>query len=57
MVRKFTLNPAGILKLDKGTLQKGKDADITIWILKKNQLLMPIHFCQKVKIPRFQDGR
>lgn len=29
-VRKLTTNPAEILKIDKGTLQVGKDADITI---------------------------
>jgi len=30
LIEKFTVHPAGVLNLDKGTLQEGADADITI---------------------------
>ncbi len=42
LVKKLTINPAKILKLDKGVLQEGADADITIldldeeWVVDKN---------------------
>ncbi|MCM8763052.1 MAG: amidohydrolase family protein, partial [Candidatus Omnitrophica bacterium] len=43
--KKFTLNPARILGLDKGTLSVGSDADIAIiepckeWVLKKEDII------------------
>ncbi len=39
MVRRYTINPANILKLPKGTLKKGADADITIIDPKKKFLV------------------
>jgi dihydroorotase len=44
LIRKLSLNPARILKIDKGTLGVGKDADIIIvdpnkeWIVKKESI-------------------
>jgi dihydroorotase len=44
-VAKLTCNPAKILRIDKGTLQKGADADIVIvaaekeWVVKKEALV------------------
>lgn len=43
MLAKLTINPARLLKLDKGTLSIGKDADVTVidpnieWTVDKNQ--------------------
>jgi len=31
LIARFTMNPARILGLDKGTLSPGKDADITVF--------------------------
>lgn len=45
LVKKISLNPAGILNIDKGTLGQGKDADITIispdkeWVVKKDGIV------------------
>ncbi|MCM8770443.1 MAG: dihydroorotase [Candidatus Omnitrophica bacterium] len=45
LIKKFTLNPARILGLDKGTLSVGSDADIAIiepckeWVLKKEDII------------------
>lgn len=45
LVRKLTLNPAKLLKLDKGTLTVGEDADVTIvspdkeWVVKKDAII------------------
>lgn len=47
MVEKFTLNPAKILNLDKGTLQKGKDADITVLDLERGSVIDPNLFLSK----------
>ncbi len=43
MLRKMTINPAIVLGIDRGTLQRGKPADVTVidpkatWIFDKNQ--------------------
>lgn len=47
MIEKFTLNPARILNLDKGTLQKGKDADITVLDLEKEYVIDSNKFLSK----------
>lgn len=47
MIEKFTLGPAKILNLDKGTLQKGKDADITVLDLEKESTIDPNSFLSK----------
>ena len=31
LLAKFTVNPAGLLKLDKGNLSQGADADVTVF--------------------------
>lgn len=49
MIDKFTLNPAGILNLDKGTLQKGKDADVTVLDLEKESVIDTNSFLSKGK--------
>ena len=44
LIAAITSNPADILKIDKGTLQKGRDADFCVidinkpWIVNKNKL-------------------
>ena len=40
-------NPAKVLRLDKGTLGKGKDADITIIDLNKEWVVQPEKFESK----------
>ncbi|MFH1288879.1 MAG: dihydroorotase [bacterium] len=47
MIEKFTLNPAKILNLNKGTLKKGKDADITVIDLEKESIIDPNNFFSK----------
>lgn len=47
MVEKFTLNPAKVLNLDKGTLQKGKDADITVLDLERESVIDPNLFLSR----------
>ncbi|MEW6088359.1 MAG: dihydroorotase [bacterium] len=47
MVEKFTLNPSRVLNLDKGILQKGKKADITVLDLEKESIVNPDLFFSK----------
>ena len=53
MINKFTLNPAEILNLDKGTLQKGKNADITVLDLEKESVIETSSFLSKGKNTSF----
>jgi len=48
-VAKFTINPAKILHLDRGTLSLGKNADITILDLEKEEVVDPEQFESKGK--------
>lgn len=49
IVSKFTENPAKIFKINKGTLSKGKDADITIIDLNKKWIVDTSKFISKGK--------
>jgi len=46
-IAKMSWNPAKVLRLDKGTLGKGKDADITIIDLNKEWVVQPEKFESK----------
>ena len=46
-IAKMTLNPAGILRLNKGTLSEGADADITIIDMEKEQIVDVLKFKSK----------
>ena len=47
MVELFTTGPAGILRLDKGTLRVGVDADVTVLDLERNVTVEPKDFRSK----------
>ncbi len=47
LIEKMTINPANILKLDRGTLREGKAADITIIAPKKTHVIKPDTFFSK----------
>lgn len=53
-VSKFTINPAKILRLDRGTLTPGKIADITILDLEKEEIIDPEEFESKGKNTPFK---
>lgn len=47
MIEKMTINPAKVLKIDKGTLKKGADADVTILDLNKEHTINAENFFSK----------
>jgi len=47
MVALFTTGPAGVLRLDKGTLAPGKDADVTVLDLERTVTVEPKEFKSK----------
>jgi dihydroorotase len=54
LIEKFTVNPAKILKLDKGKLQSGKDADLTVIDLDKEWVIETEKFYSKSKNSPFK---
>ncbi|MCX5906579.1 MAG: dihydroorotase [Deltaproteobacteria bacterium] len=53
-IAKFTLNPARILHLDKGRLQVGKEADLTLIDPEREQVIDVSKFCSKSRNSPFQ---
>jgi dihydroorotase len=56
-IAKLTINPAKILGIDKGTLARGKDADVTIIDLKKEIIVAPDKFKSKSKNSPFKNRK
>jgi dihydroorotase len=56
-IAKLTINPAKILGIDKGTLARGKDADLTIIDLKKEIIVDPNKFKSKSKNSPFKNWK
>jgi len=54
MIELFTTGPAGILRLDKGTLRPGADADITVLDLNRRTTIEPDSFRSKSKNTPFR---
>lgn len=54
LIEKMALNPAGILRLNKGTLKQGADADITIVDMKKKFKVEAEKFVSKGKNTPFE---
>jgi dihydroorotase len=54
MIEMFTTGPAGILRLDKGTLREGADADITVLDLDRRTTIEPETFRSKSRNTPFR---
>jgi dihydroorotase len=54
MIEMFTTGPAGILRLDKGTLREGADADITVLDLNRRTTIEPETFRSKSRNTPFR---
>ncbi len=57
MVEKMCLNPAKILGLDRGTLQKGHPADVSSWILSRSMQSIKINLFPKDTTHRLMAGK
>jgi dihydroorotase len=56
-IAKMTVNPAGILKLNKGSLTQGADADITIIDIEREQVVDPEKFESRGRNTPFSGSR
>jgi dihydroorotase len=54
MIELFTTGPAGVLRLDKGTLRPGRDADVTVLDLNRRTTIEPETFRSKSRNTPFR---